>query len=82
MSVRHTVLQDNPFLTAPIGRLFWSNALPMAVVLSMGGILNVVDGIFVGRFIGPEALSAVDASLRVRMDWSWRSGPGQSLSGR
>ena len=67
MSVRHAVLQDNPFLTAPIGRLFWSNALPMAVVMSMGGILNVVDGIFVGRFIGPEALAAVSLAFPVVM---------------
>ena len=67
MSVRHAVLQDNPFLTAPIGRLFWSNALPMAVVMSMGGILNVVDGIFVGRFIGPEALAAVSLAFPVAM---------------
>jgi hypothetical protein len=36
---------NNPFLSAPVGRLFLSNALPMTVVLSMGGILNVVpDG--------------------------------------
>ena len=63
MSVRHAVPQDNPFLTAPIGRLFLSNALPMAVVMSMGGILNVVDGIFVGRFIGAEALAAVSLAF-------------------
>lgn len=64
MSVRHAVPQDNPFLTAPIGRLFLSNALPMAVVMSMGGILNVVDGVFVGRFIGAEALAAVSLAFR------------------
>ena len=63
MSVRHAVPQDNPFLTAPIGRLFLSNALPMAVVMSMGGILNVVDGVFVGRFIGAEALAAVSLAF-------------------
>jgi len=67
MSVRHAVPQDNPFLTAPIGRLFLSNALPMAVVMSMGGILNVVDGVFVGRFIGPEALAAVSLAFPVVM---------------
>lgn len=67
MSVRHAVLQDNPFLTAPIGRLFWSNALPMAMVMSMGGILNVVDGIIVGRFIGPQALAAVSLAFPVAM---------------
>ncbi len=63
MSVRHAVSQDNPFLTAPIGRLFLSNALPMAVVMSMGGILNVIDGVFVGRFIGAEALAAVSLAF-------------------
>lgn len=67
MSVRHALHQDNPFLTAPIGRLFWSNALPMAVVMSMGGILNVLDGIFVGRFIGAEALAAVSHAFPVAM---------------
>ncbi len=63
MSVRHAVPRDNPFLQAPIGWLFLSNALPMAVVMSMGGILNVVDGVFVGRFIGAEALAAVSLSF-------------------
>jgi Na+-driven multidrug efflux pump len=63
MSSRHAFQQDNPFLTAPIGRLFLSNALPMAVVMSMGGILNVVDGVFVGRFIGAEALAAVSLAF-------------------
>ena len=35
----------------------------MAVVMSMGGILNVVDGVFVGRFIGAEALAAVSLAF-------------------
>ena len=67
MSVRHAVQQDNPFLTAPIRRLFFSNAISMAVVMSMGGVFNVVDGIFVGRLIGPEALAAVSLAFPVAM---------------
>ncbi|MCW1919895.1 MATE family efflux transporter [Rhodobacter sp. KR11] len=67
MSVRRAVPQDNPFLTAPIGRLFLSNTLPMALVMSMGGLLNVVDGVFVGRFIGAEALAAVSLAFPVVM---------------
>lgn len=67
MSVRHATQRDNPFLTAPIGRLFLSNALPMAVVMSMGGLLNLVDGIFVGRYIGPDALAAVSLTFPVVM---------------
>lgn len=67
MSVRHANQQVNPFLTSPIGRLFLSNALPMAVVMSMGGVLNVVDGIFVGHFIGSDALGAVSLAFPVVM---------------
>lgn len=67
MSVRRAVQQDNLFLTAPIGRLFLFNATSMAVVMSMGGICNVVDGIFVGRLIGPEALAAVSLAFPVVM---------------
>lgn len=63
MSDRHAAQRENPFLTVPIGRLFLSNALPMTLVMSMSGVLNVVDGIFVGRFIGPEALAAVSLAF-------------------
>lgn len=66
MSVRHAD-HNNSFLTAPVGRLFLSNALPMAVVMSMGGVLNVVDGIFVGHFIGSDALAAVSLAFPVAM---------------
>lgn len=37
MSVRHPVQRDNPRPTAPIGRLFWPNAYPMAVAPSRAG---------------------------------------------
>ncbi|OWJ77136.1 MATE family efflux transporter [Haematobacter genomosp. 1] len=67
MSARHAGQQVNPFLTAPVGRLFLSNAVPMAVVMSMGGVLNVIDGIFVGRFIGSDALAAVSVAFPVAM---------------
>lgn len=68
MSVRRAVNTiENPFLTLPVGRLFISNALPMAVVMSTSGLLNVVDGIFVGRFIGAQALAAVSLAFPVVM---------------
>lgn len=56
---------ENPFLTRPVGRLFAANVLPMTVVMSMGGLLSVVDGIFVGRFIGAPALAAVSLAFPV-----------------
>ncbi|WP_010139752.1 MATE family efflux transporter [Oceanicola sp. S124] len=63
--VPHTI--ENRFLTRPVGRLFLSNALPMAVVMSTGGLLNVIDGIFVGRFVGAQALAAVSLAFPVVM---------------
>lgn len=64
MSVgRAANIVENPFLTLPVGRLFLSNAVPMAVVMSTSGLLNVVDGIFVGRFIGAQALAAVSLAF-------------------
>ncbi|WP_068302597.1 MATE family efflux transporter [Pararhodobacter sp. CCB-MM2] len=50
---------ENTFLTAPIGRLFVKNALPMAVIMALSGLLNVTDAVFLGRFVGPEALAAL-----------------------
>lgn len=72
MSVRRTINAPlaegvNPFLTQPIGRVFLSNAVPMAVVMSTGGLLNVVDGIFVGRFVGADALAAISLAFPVVM---------------
>ncbi|MBK5923700.1 MATE family efflux transporter [Rhodovulum sulfidophilum] len=68
MSVRRAANTiENPFLTLPVRRLFLSNALPMAVVMSTSGLLNVVDGIFVGRFIGAQALAAVSLAFPVVM---------------
>jgi putative MATE family efflux protein len=51
--------EENPFLTAPIGRLFVANAVPMAFVMGMSGLLNVVDAAFLGHYVGPTALAAV-----------------------
>lgn len=63
----HPNTHENRFLTRPVGRLFLSNALPMAVVMSTGGLLNVVDGMFVGRFVGARALAAVSLAFPVVM---------------
>ncbi len=54
---------ENGFLTAPMGRLFLLNALPMIFVISMSGLLNIVDAAFLGRFVGAGALAAVSLSF-------------------
>ncbi len=50
---------ENRFLTAPPGRLFLANALPMTVVMTMNGLLTVADAAFLGHYVGPDALAAV-----------------------
>ncbi|WP_410217635.1 MATE family efflux transporter [Paracoccus sp. (in: a-proteobacteria)] len=50
---------DNRFLSAPVGRLFVVNALPTMLVMTMSGLLNVVDAMFLGHFVGADALTAV-----------------------
>ena len=57
MSSRHA--SENRFLTAPTGRLFLAQALPMMVVMSMSGLLTVVDAAFLGHFVGADALAAI-----------------------
>lgn len=57
MSFRHS--PDNRFLIAPIGRTFLANAFPMMLVMTMNGLLNVVDATFLGHFVGTNALAAV-----------------------
>lgn len=51
--------RQNSYLSAPIGTLFVKTALPIIFVMSMSGLLNVVDAIFLGIFVGPDAVSAV-----------------------
>ena len=55
--------EENEFLTAPIGRLFLVNAVPMALIMAMSGLLNVVDAAFLGHYVGASALAAVSISF-------------------
>ena len=65
MSSEHA--SQNRFLTAPIGRLFVTNALPMMVMMLMSGMLSVVDAAFLGHFVGPDALAAVSLVFPILM---------------
>ncbi|WP_156842086.1 MATE family efflux transporter [Novosphingobium aquimarinum] len=55
--------EENPFLAAPVGRLFVTTGVPMALVMAMSGLLNIVDAAFLGRYVGPIALAAVSFSF-------------------
>lgn len=54
---------ESRFLTAPLLRLFFANALPMVLVMSMGAVLNLIDAAFLGHYVGPAALEAVSLSF-------------------
>ncbi|NIZ13461.1 MATE family efflux transporter [Phaeobacter sp. HF9A] len=50
---------SNRFLTGPLGAVYAKTALPIIFVMSMNGCLTVADALFLGHFVGPEALAAV-----------------------
>jgi len=49
----------NTFTYGPLGAIFAKTALPIIFVMGMNGLLAVVDAVFLGVFVGPEALGAV-----------------------
>lgn len=49
----------NTFLTGPLGAIYARTALPIIFVMSMNGCLTVADALFLGLYVGPEALAAV-----------------------
>lgn len=50
---------QNAFLTAPLGAIFVRTALPIIFVMSMNGLLTVVDAIVLGVYVGADAVAAV-----------------------
>ena len=52
--------QERIFITLSPTRLFFRCALPSMVSMAVTSLYTVVDGIFVGRYVGADALAAVD----------------------
>ncbi|MEO8530571.1 MAG: MATE family efflux transporter, partial [Deltaproteobacteria bacterium] len=50
---------SNLFLNGKIGPLYAKTALPIILVMSMNGLLAVVDALFLGHYVGAQALAAV-----------------------
>lgn len=50
---------DNTFLTGSLGAIYVKTALPIIFVMGMNGLLTVADALFLGHYVGPEALAAV-----------------------
>lgn len=54
-----TPIPKNPYTHGPLGTIFAKTALPIVFVMGMNGLLTVVDAIFLGRYVGADALGAV-----------------------
>jgi len=50
---------ENAFTHGPMPAIFARTALPIIFVMGMNGLLTVADAVFLGIYIGPEALGAV-----------------------
>ncbi len=53
--------------TMPIGKLIRKLAIPSIITMIVGSINMVIDGIFMGNFIGSSALAAVNLVMPVMM---------------
>lgn len=62
-----SVSNQNPFTNGPLAPIFVKTALPIIFVMSMNGLLTVVDAIFLGRYVGADALGAVTLMFPIYM---------------
>ena len=57
----------NSFTQGSLAALFAKNALPVIFVMSMNGLLAVVDAIYLGVYVGADALAAVTLMFPIYM---------------
>ena len=60
-------LSRNPFLEGPLAATFARTALPIIFVMGMNGLLTVVDALFLGHYVGQDALAAVTVVFPLTM---------------
>lgn len=66
MSYTHTNRPELPAIaTMPVARAFFSNAVPAIVNMVLTTSIIMVDGFFIGRYVGPEGLAAVNLTVPV-----------------
>lgn len=49
----------NQLATEPVGRLLWRYSLPAVVGMLVMALYNVVDRVFIGQVVGPEAIAGM-----------------------
>ncbi|MDO6588863.1 MATE family efflux transporter [Loktanella sp. D2R18] len=57
----------NKYLSDPLGQLYIKTALPIIFVMGMNGALTVADALFLGHYVGPQALAAVTLMFPIYM---------------
>lgn len=57
----------NSFTDAPLGVIYLKTAVPIIFVMGMNGLLSVADALFLGIYVGPEALAAVTLMFPIYM---------------
>ncbi len=55
------------FEKLPPTRLFFRCAIPSMITMAVGALYQIADGLFVGRFIGEEALAAINLIMPIIM---------------
>lgn len=55
----------NELATRPVGRLLWQYSLPSVVGMTVVSLYNVVDRIFIGQQVGPEAIAGLAITFPV-----------------
>lgn len=57
----------NTFTDGPLGTIYLKTALPIIFVMAMNGLLTVADALFLGWYVGPDALAAVTLMFPIYM---------------
>lgn len=57
----------NTFIDGPLGTIYLKTALPIIFVMGMNGLLSVADALFLGIYVGAEALAAVTLMFPIYM---------------
>jgi putative MATE family efflux protein len=58
---------QNSFTHGPLGRTYIKTAVPIIFVMAMNGLLSVADALFLGAYVGPQALAAVTLMFPIYM---------------
>lgn len=45
--------------TKPVGQLLWQYALPAIIAMTAASLYNIIDRVFIGQIVGPEAIAGL-----------------------